>query len=75
LTVGAEVPLPDDFVKALCELRFPAKTDERLQRLMDRNTEGLLSGDERSELESLVELGETMSLIRARALKSLGRTP
>ena len=73
--MGAEVPLPNDFVEALCELRFPAKTDERLQRLMDRNTEGLLSTEERNELDSLVELGETMSLIRARALKSLGRSP
>jgi hypothetical protein len=73
--MGAEVPLPNDFVETLCQLRFPAKTDERLQRLMDRNTEGLLSADERTELESLVELGETMSLIRAKALKSLGRTP
>lgn len=73
--MGAEVRLPSEFVEALCQLRFPSKTDELLQRLMDRNTEGLLSSDERSELESLVELGETMSLIRARALQSLGRSP
>lgn len=73
--MGAEVSFPNEFVEALCELRFPEKTNELLQRLMDRNTEGLLSSDERLELESLVELGQTMSLIRARALKSLGRTP
>ena len=73
--MGAEIPLPGDFVESLCRLRFPAQTDERLQELMDRNTEGLLSGQERRELESLVELSETMSLIRARALQSLGRKP
>jgi hypothetical protein len=73
--MGAEVPLPSDFVESLSKLRFPAQTDERLQLLMDRNTEGLLSAQERNELESLVELSQTMSLIRARALQSLGRKP
>jgi hypothetical protein len=73
--MGAEVSMPSEFVEALANLRFPATTDERLQRLMDRNNEGVLSGDERHELEALVDLSETMSLIRARALQSLGRTP
>jgi len=73
--MGAEIPMPSDFLESLGNLRFPASTDERLQSLMERNTEGLLSGDERQELESLVELNETMTLIRARALQSLGRLP
>jgi hypothetical protein len=73
--MGAEVLMPADFVETLSRLRFPAKADERLQELMDRNTEGTLSGEERQELETLVELGETLSLIRGRALLSLGRAP
>jgi hypothetical protein len=73
--MGAEIPLPSDFVESLSMLRFPQRTDDRLQWLMDRNTEGKLSGDERCELEALVDLNETLSLIRARALQSLGRSP
>ena len=42
---------------------------------MDRNNEGRLSSDERDELESLVELSESMSLVRAEALRLLGRSP
>jgi hypothetical protein len=73
--MGAEISMPSDFVETLGNLRFPAKADQRLQDLMDRNTDGSLTGDERHELEALVELSETLSLIRARALQSLGRLP
>jgi len=41
---------------------------------MDRNTEGLLSASEREELEALVELSETIALLRIQALRVLGRT-
>jgi hypothetical protein len=56
-------------------MRFPAKTDAILQSLMDRNTNGQLSPAEREELEALAELSETIALVRAQALKLLGRTP
>jgi hypothetical protein len=42
---------------------------------MDQNTEGLLTETEYTELETLVELSETLSLVRARALQLLGRQP
>jgi hypothetical protein len=42
---------------------------------MDRNTEGALTPEERQDLEVLVELSETHSLVRAQALRLLGRTP
>lgn len=42
---------------------------------MDRNTEGLLSDEEREELEALVEWSESVSLLRAEALHLLGRRP
>jgi hypothetical protein len=73
--MGAEVAFPREFVETLCQLRFPQETDALLQDLMDRNTEGTLSEHERRELEALVELNETLSLIRAKALQSLGRKP
>jgi hypothetical protein len=48
------------------DLRLPLRADTRLQQLMDRNNEGLLTATESAELEALV---------RATALQLLGRTP
>jgi len=73
--MGVEISMPSDFVESPCQLRLPVRTDDRLQVLMDRNTEGQLTPEERNELESLADLSETLSLIRARALSSLGRRP
>jgi hypothetical protein len=42
---------------------------------MDRNNKGTLTAAERDELESLAELSETISLVRADALAVLGRKP
>lgn len=69
------VQTPRDLVENVAALRFPATADRRLQTLMDRNTNGTLTTEEREELEALVELSETMSLVRAQALQALGRTP
>jgi hypothetical protein len=41
---------------------------------VDRNTEGQLTQVEREELEALVELSETISLLRVQALQVLGRS-
>ncbi len=57
------------------DLRLPPKADRRLQDLMDRNTEGQLTAEEAADLESLVELSQTLSLVRAEALHLLGRNP
>lgn len=69
------VEAPREMMEEVADLRFPPKADLRLRALMDRNNEGLLTADERDELESLVELSESLSLIRAKALRLLGRTP
>ena len=69
------VSAPAEWVEFVSELRLPPKTDRRLQELMDRNNEGDLSESERAEFESLVEVSETLSLARARALQLLGRQP
>lgn len=69
------VPAPIDWVESVGRLRLPAKADRRLQELMDRNNEGQLTPPERTEMEALIEVSETMSLIRAEALHLLGRTP
>jgi len=62
-------------VEAVASLRLPPKADRRLQELMDRNTNGALGPGEREDLEALVELSETISLVRAQALRLLGRSP
>jgi hypothetical protein len=72
LQMSAMYETPGELLEAMAGLRFPPKTDARLQRLMDRNNEGVLTEQEREELESLVELSEEMSLLRARALRVLG---
>jgi len=63
------------WVESVGQLKLPPRTDRRLQELMDRNTDGTLSEAEREDLESLVELSETLSLVRAEALHLLGREP
>jgi hypothetical protein len=69
------VQAPLAMVETVADLRLPPRADRRLQRLMDRNTDGRLTSDEREELESLVELSETIALVRAQALRVLGRAP
>ncbi len=71
--MNAVISTPVDWVESVGNLRFPSKTDHRLQALMDRNNDGLLSVDEREELEALVELSERLSLVRAEALQILGK--
>jgi hypothetical protein len=62
-------------VEEVAALRLPPKADRRLQDLMDRNNDGALTAKEREELEALVEWSEEISLIRAKALRLLGRKP
>jgi hypothetical protein len=73
--MSAVIRAPLKMVEAVARLRLPPKTDRHLQRLMDRNNDGALTAGEREELEALVELSETMALLRAQALKTLGRKP
>ena len=69
------IEAPQALIESVAAMRFPARTDARLQSLMDRHTNGQLTATEREELESLAELSESMALIRAQALRLLGRTP
>jgi len=62
-------------VEAVAALRLPPRRDRRLQILMDRNTSGSLSPEQNEELEDLVELNDTIALVRAKALHLLGRKP
>lgn len=66
---------PFELAEAVADLRLSPKADRRLQELMDRNTNGLLTESEREDLEALAEMSENISLVRAKALLFLGRKP
>jgi hypothetical protein len=69
------ISAPLDWVELVSGLKLPPRADRRLQDLMDRNTEGQLGAEEMADLETLVELSETLSLVRAEAFHLLGREP
>ena len=73
--MSTTIDAPVEWVETVGKLRLPSKTDRRMQQLMDRNNEGKLTAAEREELESLVELRESLSLVRAESLVLLGRKP
>lgn len=73
--MSAVLEAPLEMIEAVAALRLPAKADQRLQTLMDRNTNGLLTPSEREDLEVLVELSEEIALVRAQALSVLRRAP
>lgn len=73
--MSAVIEAPQTLIESVAAMRFPARMDALLRTLMDRNTEGKLSANEREELEALAELSEKMSLVRAQALRLLGRSP
>ncbi len=73
--MSTAIPAPSDWVESVSSLKLPARADRRLQELMDRNTDGLLNRAEHAELETLVELSESLSLVRAEAFHLLGRQP
>lgn len=69
------VQAPREMVEAVADLRLPPRADRRLQALMDRNSDGALTSEQRDELEALVEISESIGLLRAQALRALGRSP
>lgn len=73
--MAATLAAPREMVEAVAALHLPPKADRRLQELMDRNNNGLLTPAEKDDLEALVELSESMSLVRAQALHLLGQKP
>ena len=63
-TVAIELDVPND----LAGFRLPRGVDRRLTELLDRQDRGeSLSAEEREEAEGLVNLAETLSLLRLRA--------
>ena len=51
----------------LLGLRADARTQQRVEELADRNTEGLLTADERAEYEALVTAADVIAILQAKA--------
>jgi len=75
MPVVTTVDAPLQWVETVATLKLPDQADRHLQYLMDRNTEGKLTDQERADLAALAELSERLSLVRAEALHLLGRKP
>ena len=73
--MSSVISAPVDWVESVSSLKLPPRADRRLQELMDRHNEGQLNLMEHAELETLVELSESLSLVRAEAIHLLGRKP
>ena len=66
-------PGTDDLLEELAEFKFPRATQRRFTRLMDLNSEGGLSPEQRQELAGLVELSERIAIMKGRARLLLDR--
>lgn len=71
----ATITAPASWIEYISDFHFPEETDRHLQKLMDRNNEGLLLPSEKEELSALAALSEDISLLRAQALQLLGKRP
>ena len=69
--MSTTIDAPLEFMQNVAHLHLAAIADQQLQRLMDANTNGLLSEEEQEQLAELVEWSESISLLRAQALHSL----
>ncbi|HEV3237829.1 MAG TPA: hypothetical protein VGZ25_12620 [Gemmataceae bacterium] len=57
--------------RSILKLKFDEATIARMNELAKRNQEGLLSEEERQELEVCVKVGDLLSLLQQKARKSL----
>ncbi|MFO0926323.1 MAG: hypothetical protein U0736_04690 [Gemmataceae bacterium] len=57
--------------RSLLELGFSDRDRARMTELATKNSQGLLSDEERAELESFVKVGDVLSLLHLKARRSL----
>lgn len=61
------IQAPFEYIEELAHLEFPSSTRGKLRNLMDRNSEGTITQEEKRDLRALVELSERLALIRGQA--------
>jgi hypothetical protein len=57
--------------KEILAFHVPDTLQERADELTERNKQGILSSEEAAELERMLEFDDLVSLLKARALKTL----
>lgn len=63
--------LSSEGARALLELGFDERDKTRMNELVQKNQQGVLSDEERQELEGYVKVGDVLSLLHLKARKSL----
>jgi hypothetical protein len=59
--------LNDDAARRILDLRVDDEMQARVDELADRNTEGLLTPDERSEYEALIAIAAMINVMKGKA--------
>jgi hypothetical protein len=67
------IKVPLAMIEQMSALRLPVKLDIQLRSLMARDQDCRLKSPERDQLEALLELNETISVLRSRATQLLAK--
>ncbi len=67
--------LDPESARKLVELRADAATQQRVDELADKNTEGLLTPEEKAEYEAYVRASTFIAILQAKARARLARQP
>ena len=63
--------LSRELARYILTLGFDGEDQKRMTELAERNQEGLLSGDEKAELENFVKAGHMLALLHSKARLAL----
>jgi phage-related minor tail protein len=63
--------LTDNELHALADAMMPAEKQQRLTRLLRKNSSGTITGKETEELDALLVLCQQISLLKAKAILTL----
>lgn len=69
--MAATIDAPQQWVENIAMLRLPEQADRRLQQLMDRNNEGLLTEQERADLAALTVQSKSVLILANRQCAGL----
>ncbi len=61
--------------QVLSKLALPDRDLDRVDCLLEKSRNAVITDPERAELEKYLRVGNFLDLMRARALRELGRTP
>lgn len=67
--------LTPEAAQRLLDLRADAELQDRIDVLAERSTEGILTPEERAEYQTYVQMGQFVSILKAKARKLLAHAP